>query len=217
MSEAVATEIPFESWLEFAATFNREHAGSLVSLFAERRSGLHKPIAQDVVFCSLAVDTEIGARAVVVTVDVNRERHLSHAISKPVSIAVDDRSLRVASELGTAFTIEFDCKEAPMSPVNDSLRDWGFDPAVFEARAKQSIENAKGDLSEITGVLRDTMYRTKQTLLNVQKSGEPVAAELRAGFERAWDEIEQAFARARQRVRETRKTSTRDAGDDWLG
>ena len=213
----MATEIPFESWREFAATFNREHEGGLVSLFAERRSGLHKPIARDVVFCSLAVDTEAGARAVVVTVDVNRERHLSHAISKPVSMVVDDRSLRVVSELGTAFSIEFGCKEAQMSPVNDSLREWGFDLAAFEARAKQSIENAKGDLSEITGVLRDTVYRTKETLLNVQKSGEPVASELRAGFERAWDEIEQAFARARQRVREARKTSARDAGDDWLG
>jgi len=101
--------------------------------------------------------------------------------------------------------------------MSESLRDWGFDPAVFETRAKQSIENAKGDLSEITGVLREALYRTRQTLLNVQKSGEPVAAELRQGFERAWEEIEQAFARARQRVRDSRSASARDAGDDWLG
>jgi len=210
-------EIPLTEWRQFAEEFNRQHQGALVSLFAERRSGLHKPIARGVIFRSLAVDTEAGQRAVVVTVDANRERHLSHTISKPVSIAVDDRSVCVASELGTAFTIDFGAKEGKMSPVNDSLRDWGFDPAVFETRAKQSIENAKGDLSEITGILRDTLNKTKQTLLNLQKSGEPVADELRNGFERAWEEIEQAFARARRRVRETRNESPAEAGDDWVG
>ena len=106
------TEIPLDRWQEFAATFNREHEGAVVSLFAERRSGLHKPIAHDVIFRSLAVDTEIGQRAVVVTVDANHQRHLSHTISKPVSIAIQDGSLCVASELGTAFTIEFEPKEA---------------------------------------------------------------------------------------------------------
>ena len=157
----MAREIPVDRWKEFAATFNRDHEGARVTLFAERRSGLHKPIARDVVFRSLAVDTEVGQRAVVVTVDANRDRHLSHTISKPVSIAIDGRSVCVASELGTAFTIEFESKE--------------------------------------------------------QTSGEPVATELRQGFEQAWEAIEQAFARARQRVRETRKAPARDAGDDWLG
>jgi hypothetical protein len=214
----MALEVALTEWRRFAEALNREHEGDRVSLFAERRSGLHKPIARDVIFRSLAVDTEAGQRAVVVTVDANRERHLSHTISKPVSIAVDNGSVCVSSELGTAFTIEFASKEVNMSPLNDSLRDWGFDPAVFESRAKQSIENAKGDFSEITGVLRDALYRTKQTLLTVQKSGEPVAAELRMGFDRAWEEIEQAFARARRRVRESRdETAAREEGDNWLG
>lgn len=214
----MATEVPINEWRQFSEAFNREHEGSRISLFAERRSGLHKPIARDVIFRSLVVETEIPQRSVVVTVDTNGDRHLSHSISRPVSLAVDEKSLCVASELGTAFTIEFCSKEANMNPLNDSLRDWGFDPLVFEARAKQSIENAKGDLSEITGVLRDALARTKQTLLNVQKSGEPVATELRTGFERAWEEIEQAFTRARRRVRETRNESAaKEAGDDWLG
>jgi len=104
----MATEVPFDRWQEFAATFNREHEGGVVSLFAERRSGLHKPIARGVIFRSLAVDTEAGQRAVVVTVDANRQRHLSHTISRPVSIAIDRDCVCVASELGTAFTIEFE-------------------------------------------------------------------------------------------------------------
>lgn len=89
--------------------------------------------------------------------------------------------------------------------VKDSLKDWGFDVAQFEARAKQSVENAKGDLTEITGTLRETLHRAKEVVVDLQKSGvAPVAAELRGGFERAWSEIEAAFAAARQKAREAR-------------
>jgi hypothetical protein len=112
--------------------------------------------------------------------------------------------------------VQPDLKEKP--PLADSLREWGFDVTTFEAKAKQSIENARGDLSEITGVLRQTLANMKQTLLDLQKSHEPVATELKSGFERAWDEIEQTFARARQKMRESRQTPTSsDPGDNWLG
>lgn len=82
------------------------------------------------------------------------------------------------------------------------LREWGFDGDKFEARAKQSLDSAKGDLSEITGALRQTMARTKQVLIDLEKTREPVVNELRSGFERGWNAIEEAFLRARQRVRE---------------
>lgn len=102
--------------------------------------------------------------------------------------------------------------------TEEKLREWGFDVAAFEAKAKTSIENARGDLSEITGILRQSMSRTKQALLDLQKSREPVATELKSGFERAWDEIEKAFARARQKVRESGKApADSEVGDDWLG
>ena len=115
-----------------------------------------------------------------------------------------DVALAVASELGPALAVKFRFpKEADMNERKDSLRDWGFDAAQFEAKAKQSIENARGDLSEITGILRQTLAQTRQTLLDLQKSREPVADELRKGFECAWNEIENAFARARRRMRET--------------
>lgn len=103
----------------------------------------------------------------------------------------------------------------------DSLRDWGFDVETFEKKAKASIETARGDLSEITGVLRQALGQTKQTLLDLQKAREPVAAELKSGFERAWEDIEQAFSRARQVLRDQRDVVTTGPGhiDDsyWLG
>ncbi|SRR6266542_3698919 len=103
-------------------------------------------------------------------------------------------------------------------PLANALREWGFDLARFEMKAKRSVENARGDLSEITGVLRESLRKTKQIVLDLQGSRHPVAAELKYGFERAWDEIEQAFARARQKVREAHQTAaTGDPGDDWLG
>ena len=89
--------------------------------------------------------------------------------------------------------------------VADSLRDWGIDVEKFEERAKESFQTAKGDLSEITGTLRQTLVEAKDILVGLQKEGAPVAAELKTGFERAWQEIERAFIAARQKAKEAAK------------
>ena len=88
------------------------------------------------------------------------------------------------------------------TPVVDALREWGFDVKAFEARAKKSLDTARGDLTEINGAVRQTLMQTKEVLVNLQKQRKPVAAELKKGFEDAWKAIEQAFARARDKVRE---------------
>lgn len=85
---------------------------------------------------------------------------------------------------------------------HDPLREWGFDVKTFEARAKKSLDSARGDLSEINAALRQTLSTTKQVLVNLQKQRAPVAAELKKGFEDAWDAIEKAFSRAREKVRD---------------
>jgi len=90
----------------------------------------------------------------------------------------------------------------PKKSVADSLRDWGIDVDKFEERAKESFQNAKGDLTEITGTLRQTLLEAKDILVGLQKSGTPVATELKTGFERAWQEIEHAFTAARQKAKE---------------
>lgn len=94
------------------------------------------------------------------------------------------------------------------SKLREFLREWGFELTTFEERAKRSVENARGDLSEVTGALRQTMSSTKQTLVDLQKARQPVASELKTGFERAWDEIENAFGNARRKMRETREAET---------
>ena len=86
--------------------------------------------------------------------------------------------------------------------VSDSLRDWGIDVDKFEERAKESFESARGDLSEITGTLRHTLIHAKDIVAGLQKNGEPVAAEIKSGFERAWHEIEAAFKAAREKAKE---------------
>ncbi len=101
--------------------------------------------------------------------------------------------------------------------VTDSLRDWGIDVERFEERAKESFETAKGDLSEITGTLRHTLVEAKDILVGMQKSGTPVAAELKAGFERAWQEIERAFVAARQKAKEaSQENADKDEKDEKL-
>jgi hypothetical protein len=82
-----------------------------------------------------------------------------------------------------------------------SLEDWGIDVEKFKERAKESLENARGDLTEITGTLRHTLVQAKDILVGLQKSGSPAAAELKSGFERAWQEIEAAFRAAREKAK----------------
>ena len=100
-----------------------------------------------------------------------------------------------------------------------SLEDWGIDVDRFKERAKESLENARGDLSEITGTLRHTLVHAKDVLVGLQKTGSPAAAELKSGFERAWHEIELAFRNARDRAKgatpaETTETAEASAPED---
>ena len=81
-----------------------------------------------------------------------------------------------------------------------SLNDWGIDVDKFKERAKESLVTAKGDLSEITGTLRQTLVQAKDVVMGLQTGGAPAAAELKAGFERAWHEIEAAFKSAREKA-----------------
>lgn len=85
--------------------------------------------------------------------------------------------------------------------VSDSLNDWGIDVDRFKERAKESLQNAKGDLTEITGTLRQTLVQAKDVVMGLQTNGAPAAAELKAGFERAWQEIERAFKAAREKAK----------------
>jgi hypothetical protein len=89
-----------------------------------------------------------------------------------------------------------------------SLEDWGIDVEKFKERAKESFASARGDLSEITGTLRQTLVQAKNVLVDLQAGGSPAAAELKQGFERAWHEIETAFRAARA------KAKTPGADDD---
>ncbi|MDP9192430.1 MAG: hypothetical protein M3P06_12090 [Acidobacteriota bacterium] len=90
---------------------------------------------------------------------------------------------------------------------NKSLNDWGIDVDKFKERAKESLATAKGDLSEITGTLRQTLVQAKEIVSDLQTGGAPAAAELKAGFERAWHEIEAAFKSAREKARPPQQTA----------
>lgn len=83
----------------------------------------------------------------------------------------------------------------------NSLNDWGIDVDKFKERAKESLDAAKGDLSEIGGTLRHALVNAKDVVLGLQTNGAPAAAELRSGFERAWKEIENAFRSARDKAK----------------
>ena len=79
-----------------------------------------------------------------------------------------------------------DENDSEKKSVSESLRDWGIDVGKFEERAKESLGNARDDLSEIAGTLRHTLVQAKDVIVGLQKNGAPVAAEIKTGFERAW-------------------------------
>jgi hypothetical protein len=91
-----------------------------------------------------------------------------------------------------------------------SLNDWGIDVDRFKERAKESLATAKGDLTEITGTLRQTLVQAKDVVMGLQTGGAPAAAELKAGFERAWHEIEAAFKNAREKARAPQAADTEE-------
>ena len=95
-----------------------------------------------------------------------------------------------------------------------SLEDWGIDVEKFKERAKESLETARGDLSEITGTLRSTLVQAKDILVGLQKTGSPAAAELKSGFERAWQEIESAFKAAREKAKTAETAEKPESPDD---
>src|SRR5688572_31476384 len=107
-----------------------------------------------------------------------------------------------------------DTEDKEKKSVSDSLRDWGIDVDRFEERAKESLESARGDLSEIKGTLRHTLVRAKDIVVGLQKNGAPVAAEIKTGFERAWHEIEAAFKSAREKAAERTPSPGPDAPPD---
>ena len=99
--------------------------------------------------------------------------------------------------------------------TSNPLNDWGIDIDRFKERAKESLATAKGDLSEITGTLRQTLVSAKDVISGLQTGGAPVAAELKAGFERAWQEIEGAFKNAREKAKsEPVDTASAEAATD---
>lgn len=99
-----------------------------------------------------------------------------------------------------------------MADEQSKLNEWGIDVDKFKERAKESLGNAKDDLSEIAGTLRQTLVHAKDVVTGLHTGGGPAATELKAGFERAWQEIENAFKAARDAAREARKPeATADA------
>ena len=86
--------------------------------------------------------------------------------------------------------------------ASDALNDWGIDVDRFKERAKESIEAARGDLTEVTGTLRRALVQARDVVSNLGTTGSPAAAELKAGFERAWHEIEGAFRAAREKAKQ---------------
>ena len=95
------------------------------------------------------------------------------------------------------YAMPMDEQEEPKK----KLEDWGIDVDRFKERAKESLENARGDLTEITGTLRHTLVHAKDILVGLQSAGSPAATELKGGFERAWHEIEAAFKAAREKAK----------------
>lgn len=87
----------------------------------------------------------------------------------------------------------------------ESLRAWGFDVDVFEARAKESVGGAKDDLKGVMGMLRETLSQARDRVASAAKTTSPATSELKTAFEKAWKDLEEGFTRAGEKMREARR------------
>src|SRR5579884_3551804 len=123
-------EIPVAEWPQFTEAFSRQHEGWLVSLFTELQHGERKCVARDVPFRGIAAESDAGARSVVVMVNGSSDRHLSHAISNPEEIVIEETdegaeaAVSIASALGTHFRVEFKTP-MPVTAVDGVLEEFG--------------------------------------------------------------------------------------------
>ena len=64
-------------------------------------------------------------------------------------------------------------KQTAEQQLIQSLRSWGFDFEVFRSKAKQSIEAARGDVTEASSVMRQALARSKAILFDLQPDEKP--------------------------------------------
>ena len=85
----------------------------------------------------------------------------------------------------------------------DVLRDWGFDLDRFESKLKESGGQARGEWGQAMEVMSEKAAEARKRVHRLRETSKPASQEVKGGFERAWMELENAFARAARRLKET--------------
>lgn len=93
-------------------------------------------------------------------------------------------------------------EEKEKKSVKDVLLEWGFDLDMFESRAKRKKVELNEEYGEVREVLKNTFDGTKERLMKLAEASKPAGAELKAGFEKAWAEIDKAFKKAEEKIAE---------------
>jgi hypothetical protein len=114
----VTRDIPRDQWREELDTFSRQHEGWIVSVEITDPDGQCRTEARDLPLQGVSTDSP-RSDGVAIIVGQSPDDHVTHEVSQPVAIAIDEtdagaeRALCIRARDGSTTTVEF---RSPMRP-----------------------------------------------------------------------------------------------------
>jgi hypothetical protein len=105
-------EIPRDQWREQLDSFSRQHEGWIVRVEITDADGQRRTEARDLPLQGVSADSP-RSDAVAITVGQSPDDHVTHEVSQPVGIAIEqtdagaERGLRIRARDGSTTTVEF--------------------------------------------------------------------------------------------------------------
>ncbi len=105
-------EIPRDQWRDELDRFSRQHEGRIASLEVVEAGGTRRTEAANLPLQGVSADSPQSSR-VDIMIGEQTDDHLTHEVSDPVTIAIDqtdagaERALRIRSRDGSTVSVEF--------------------------------------------------------------------------------------------------------------
>jgi hypothetical protein len=111
-------DIPRDQWREELDSFSRQHEGWIVRVEVIGPDGHKRTEARDLPLQGVSANSP-RAKGIVISVGQRPNDHLTHEVSNPITVAIDqtdagaERALRIRARDGSTTIVEF---RSPMRP-----------------------------------------------------------------------------------------------------
>ena len=93
-------------------------------------------------------------------------------------------------------------RELYMMKLQGKLDEWNAEIDRLEARAKDVGADLRQDYADQLATLRAERDKLAEKMENLQNAGDSAFEEVKAGFDRAWRELDESLRLAAERMRE---------------